>query len=103
MRYKWYEPIVERLWGWTIGLLFASAFWVDCERWSGVITELFTTPPPPPHADIDVVEADVVVEDGFVAFVAGFVDQELQVSQPSAERVDSRQQDQRLPLQRPAW
>lgn len=52
--------------------------------------------------DIEVVEADVVVEDGFVAFV-GFEDQELQVSQPSAERVDSRQQDQRFPLQRPAW
>lgn len=55
----------------------------------------------PPGTDVDVVEADVIVEDGFVAFV-GFVDQELQVSQPSAERVDKRQQDQRFPLQRPA-
>lgn len=55
-----------------------------------------------PGTDVDVVEADVVVEDGFVAFV-GFEDQELQVSQPSAERVDNRQQDQRFPLQRPAW
>lgn len=56
-----------------------------------------------PDADIDVVEADVVVEDGFVALPVGFVDQELQVSQPSAERVDNRQQDQRFPLHRPAW
>lgn len=54
--------------------------------------------------DVDVVEADVgVVEDGFAAFVAGFEDQELQVSQPSAERVDNRQQDQRFPLHRPVW
>ena len=51
---------------------------------------------------VDVVEADIVVEDGFVAFVVGFEDQELQVSQPSAERVDKRQQDQRFPLHRPA-
>lgn len=51
---------------------------------------------------VDVVEADIVVEDGFVAFVVGFEDQELQVSQPSAERVDNRQQDQRFPLHRPA-
>lgn len=56
-----------------------------------------------PDTDVDVVEAEVVVEDGFVAFVAGFEDQELQVSQPSAERVDNRQQDQRFPLHRPAW
>lgn len=56
-----------------------------------------------PGTDADVVEADVVIEDGFVAFVAGFEDQELQVSQPSAERVDNRQQDQRFPLHRPAW
>lgn len=56
-----------------------------------------------PGTDVDVVETDVVVEDGFVAFVADFADQELQVSQPSAERVDNRQQDQRFPLQRPAW
>lgn len=56
-----------------------------------------------PGTDVDVVEADVVVEDGFVAFVAGFDDQELQVSQPSAERVDNRQQDQRFPLHKPAW
>lgn len=56
-----------------------------------------------PGTDVDVVEADVVVEDGFVAFVASFEDQELQVSQPSAERVDNRQQDQRFPLHRPAW
>lgn len=56
-----------------------------------------------PSTDVDVVEADVVVEDGFVAFVAGFDDQELQVSQPSAERVDNRQQDQRFPLHKPAW
>lgn len=55
-----------------------------------------------PGADVDVVETDVVVEDGFVAFVAGFEDQELQVSQPSAERVDNRQQDQRFPLHKPA-
>jgi hypothetical protein len=64
-----------------------------------VIIELFTVPP---DIDINVVEADVVVKDGFVVFAVGFVDQELQVSQPSAERVDNRQQDQRLPLQRPA-
>lgn len=56
-----------------------------------------------PGTDVDVVETDVVVEDGFVAFDADFADQELQVSQPSAERVDNRQQDQRFPLQRPAW
>lgn len=56
-----------------------------------------------PGTDVDVVETDVVVEDGFVTFVADFADQELQVSQPSAERVDNRQQDQRFPLQRPAW
>ena len=56
-----------------------------------------------PGTDVDVVETDVVVEDGFVTFVADFVaDQELQVSQPSAERVDNRQQDQRFPLHRPA-
>lgn len=43
---------------------------------------------------------DVVLEvfDGFFA-----VDHELQVSQPSADLVDRRQQDQRLPLHRPAW
>lgn len=55
-----------------------------------------------PGMDVDVVETDEVVEDGFVAFVTDFVDQELQVSQPSAERVDNRQQDQRFPLQSPA-
>lgn len=55
-----------------------------------------------PGMDVDVVETDVVVEDGFVVFVTDFVDQELQVSQPSAERVDNRQQDQRFPLQSPA-
>lgn len=51
-----------------------------------------------PGMDVDVVETDVV-EDGFVT---DFVDQELQVSQPSAERVDNRQQDQRFPLHSPA-
>lgn len=56
-----------------------------------------------PGTDIvDVVEVDIVVEDGFVAFVDGFEDQELQASQPSAERVDNRQQDQRFPLHKPA-
>jgi len=56
-----------------------------------------------PDTDVNVAEADVVVEDGFVAFVLDFEDQGLQVSQPSAERVDNRQQDQRFPLHRPAW
>lgn len=56
-----------------------------------------------PGTDVDVAEIDVVVEDGFVTFVVDFVaDQELQVSQPSAERVDNRQQDQRFPLHKPA-
>lgn len=45
-----------------------------------------------------VVEANV--EDEFVRFV-DFEDQELQVSQPSAERIDNRQQDQRFPLHKP--
>lgn len=44
---------------------------------------------------------EVDVEDGFVAF-NDFDDQELQVSQPSADRVDKRQQDQRFPLHSPA-
>lgn len=48
------------------------------------------------------VKLEVDVEDGFVAF-NGLEDQELQVSQPSAERVDKRQQDQRFPLHNPAW
>lgn len=98
-----YKPIVERVWDWMIGLLFASAF-VDCGRWSDVtvVVEMVLLTVLP-GTDVDVVEADVVVEDGFVAFVVGFEDQELHVSQPSAERVDNRQQDQRFPLHRPAW
>lgn len=94
-----YEPIVERVWGWTIGLLFASAF-VGCER-SDVTMVVETVLLVLPSTDVDVAEVEDV-EDGFVAFADGFDDQELQVSQPSAERVDNRQQDQRLPLHRPA-
>lgn len=53
----------------------------------------------------------IVVIDGgvkpveFVEFVddGNFDDQKLHVSQPSAFRLDKRQHDQRLPLQRPAW
>lgn len=94
-----YEPIVERVWGWTIGLLFASAL-VGCER-SDVTVVVEAVLLVLPSTDVDVAEVEDV-EDGFVALAGGLEDQELQVSQPSAERVDSRQQDQRLPLQRPA-
>lgn len=94
-----YEPIVERVWDWTIGLLFASAL-VDCER-SDVTVVVETVLLVLPSTDVEVAK-EQVVEDGFVAFAGGFDDQELQVSQPSAERVDKRQQDQRLPLHRPA-
>lgn len=91
-------PIVERVWDWTIGLLFASAF-VDCERSDvTVVVEMILLVLP--GTDVDVAEAEV--EDGFVAFTDGFEDQELHVSQPSAERVDNRQQDQRFPLHKPA-
>lgn len=85
-----------------IGLLFASAF-VNCARWSDeIVVVKMVLLMVLPGMDVDVVETDEVVEDGFVAFVTDFVDQELQVSQPSAERVDNRQQDQRFPLQSPA-
>lgn len=76
-----------------MGLLLASEL-VVCGRsvMAAVVVEVV------PAAGF---KLEVDVEDGFVEF-NGFEDQELQVSQPSADRVDSRQQDHRLPVQRPA-
>ena len=76
-----------------MGLLLASEL-VVCGRSviEAVVAMVF------PDAEL---KLDEDVEDGLVAF-NGLEDQELQVSQPSAERVDKRQQDQRLPLHRPA-
>lgn len=77
-----------------MGLLFASEL-VVCGRsvMAAVVAMVL------PVAEVKLKED---VEDGFVAF-NGLEDQELQVSQPSAERVDRRQQDQRFPLHSPAW
>lgn len=80
-------------------MLFASAF-VGCER-SDVTVVVKTVLLVLPSTDVDVAEVEDV-EDGFVELADCLEDQELQVSQPSAERVDNRQQDQRLPLQSPA-
>lgn len=77
-----------------MGLLFASEL-VVCGR--SVMAAVVATVLPAAE-----VKLEVDVEDGFVAF-NGLEDQELQVSQPSAERVDNRQQDHRFPLHSPAW
>lgn len=77
-----------------MGLLFASEL-VVCGR--SVMAAVVAMELP-----VAKVKLKVDVEDGFVAF-NGLEDQELQVSQPSAERVDKRQQDQRFPLHNPAW
>lgn len=57
-----------------------------------------------PTAFVIVLIAGDGLEEFVVVFEAGSFDDdhELQVSQPSAERVDKRQQDQRFPLHRPA-
>ena len=78
-----------------MGLLLASEL-VVCGR--SVIEAVVEVAMVFPDAELKLEED---VEDGLVAF-NGLEDQELQVSQPSAERVDKRQQDQRLPLHRPA-
>ena len=88
-----YSPLLERVW--ATGLLLVSvvvvpvvalaACWCRCSA-AALFAEVMLGVPAP----------------GLVA-VAVAADQELQVSQPSAERVDMRQQDQRLPLQKPAW
>lgn len=78
-----------------MGLLLASEL-VVCGR--SVIEAVVEVAMVFPDAEL---KLDEDVEDGLVAF-NGLEDQELQVSQPSAERVDKRQQDQRLPLHRPA-
>jgi hypothetical protein len=85
---------LERACDWTVGLLLASTQVVavveplttfeECCCLSALLAEV--TPGAPGMA-VDFDE----------------LDQGLQVSQPSAERVDMRQQDQRLPLQKPAW
>lgn len=77
-----------------MGLLFASEL-VVCGRSVMAAVVAMVLP-------VAEVKLEVDVEDGFVAF-NGLEDQELQVSQPSAERVDRRQQDQRFPLHNPAW
>lgn len=76
-----------------MGLLFASEL-VVCGRSVMAAVVAMVLP-------VAKVKLEVDVEDGFVAF-NGLEDQELQVSQPSAERVDKRQQDQRFPLHNPA-
>ena len=78
-----------------MGLLLASEL-VVCGR--SVIEAVVEVAMVFPDAEL---KLDEDVEDGLVAF-NGLEDQELQVSQPSAERVNKRQQDQRLPLHRPA-
>lgn len=77
-----------------MGLLFASEL-VVCGR--SVMAAVVAMELP-----VAKVKLEVDVEDGFAAF-NGLKDQELQVSQPSAERVDERQQDQRFPLHNPVW
>lgn len=89
--------MVERACEWTMGLLFASEL-VVCGR--SVMAAVVVATMVLPAAEVKLGTEDV--EDGLVAF-NGFEDQELQVSQPSAERVDNRQQDHRFPLQSPAW
>lgn len=88
-----YEPIVERAWEWTMGLLLASELVVCGRSVMAAVVEVAMVFP---------VKLEVDVEDGFVVF-NDFEDHELHVSQPSAERVDSRQQDHRFPLHNPAW
>lgn len=80
-----------------MGLLLASEL-VVCGR--SVMAAVVVAAMVLPAAEVKLGTEDV--EDGLVAF-NGFEDQELQVSQPSAERVDNRQQDHRFPLQSPAW
>lgn len=59
-------------------------------------------PPAEPLAEEAASPATAVVpEDG--GFSSEDVDQEVQVSQPSAKRVAALQHDQRLPLQKPVW
>lgn len=58
----------------------------------------------PSSVFVIVLIADKGLEEFIVAFEEGFGgDHELQVSQPSADREDKRQQDQRLPLHSPVW
>lgn len=80
-----------------MGLLLASEL-VVCGR--SVMAAVVVAATVLPAAEVKLGTEDV--EDGLVAF-NGLEDQELQVSQPSAERVDNRQQDHRFPLQSPAW
>lgn len=80
-----------------MGLLLASEL-VVCGR--SVMAVVVVAATVLPAAEVKLGTEDV--EDGLVAF-NGLDDQELQVSQPSAERVDNRQQDHRFPLQSPAW
>lgn len=89
--------MVERACEWTMGLLLASEL-VVCGR--SVMAAVVVAATVLPAAEVKLGTEDV--EDGLVAF-NGLEDQELQVSQPSAERVDNRQQDHRFPLQSPAW
>lgn len=86
-----HSPTVVLVCGWVaMGLLLASAV-VVCER-SEVVGAVDELP-----AEIARLENELVVE------LDGLDDQEVHVSQPSAERVDNLQQDQRFPLHRPVW